>query len=230
MTTRHTISTAAKLYAGAVNYSAYNATREVGRPGVELAQLYWVDFGTPDTASVNGICDGVTCSTTAATSITLLVTAMDVPRCAQVNSTDSTQVDGVVTITGTDYHGAVMVEKITATGTTTAVGKKAFSGLTSISVAACTAAGTIDIGWVDKLGLPVRVDNKKYCINFACDGVPEAFTVVAADTDQDDTAADNRGTIDPNTACNDAKAFSCLVVIADNSTKEAVFGYDQYTG
>jgi hypothetical protein len=123
-----------------------------------------------------------------------------------------------------------MVEEITANGTTAVPGKKAFKTLTSISVAACTAAGTIDIGFSNVFGLPFRVDNKRDIYSPQADGSVEDFTVTVADTDQDETSGDCRGTYTPATTPNGAVNFSCLINLADVSTKEAVFGYDQYSG
>jgi hypothetical protein len=227
MTTRATISHADELYHGDVHYANYTPD---GRRGVILSHLVAVSLGSPTTQDTDGICDGVTCSTTAATAITLLTDTLDVPRNLIVDSSDSTEVDGVVTITGADEYGEVMVEKITANGTTAVSGKKAFKTLTSISVAACTAAGTIDIGWGNVLGLPYRVDAKKDIYSPQADGSVEDFTVVVADTDQDATSGDCRGTYTPATTPNNVVEFSCLIHLDDFSTKEAVFGYDQYAG
>ncbi len=227
MTTRHTISTAKELYAGAANYTLYSPD---GRPGVQLAQLHFVNLGSPDTADTDAICDGVTCATDAATSITLLTDTLDVPRALVVDSSDDTQVDGVVTITGADVYGATMVEEITANGTTAVNGKKAFKTITSISVAACTSAGTIDIGTTNILGLPVRIDAARQVVNPAGDASVEDFTIVVADTDQDATAGDCRGTVVPAGTPNNVINFSCLVHITDTSTKATAFGVDQYSG
>lgn len=227
MTTRHNISGANELYAGNAYLSNANAE---GRRGARLSHLVAVNLGAPDTADTDGICDGTTVATDAATAITLLTDTLDVPRVLVVDSSDDTEVDGVVTITGADVWGQTMVEAITANGTTAVPGKKAFKTLTSISVAACTSAGTIDIGWADVFGLPYRLDSKRDLFSPQADGSVEDFTVVVADTDQDATAGDSRGTWVPTTTPNDVVEFSALMNLANTSDKDAVFGVDQYAG
>lgn len=227
MTTRHTISHADELYHGKGFLDGYSPD---GRRGAILSHLVAVNLGAPDASDTDGIVDGDTVATDAATTLTLLTDTLDVPRNLIVDSPDDTEVDGVVTITGTDVHGQVMVEEITANGTTAVAGKKALSGIMSISVAACTSAGTIDIGWGDVFGLPYRVDNKRDIYSPQADGSVEDWTIVVADTDQDATAGDARGTYVPATTANDVVNFSCLINIPDTSTKEAIFGYDQYSG
>lgn len=227
MTTRHTISTAEELYAGACNNGGYSPD---GRPGLQLSHLFFFNLGAPATLDVDGICDGTTVATDAATAITLLTDTMDVPRTLTVDSTDDTEVDGVVTITGTDFHGLPVVEAITANGTTAVGGKKAFKTLSTISVAACTSAGTIDIGWANIFGLPVRVDNARDILFPAADGVLDAVgTLVVADTDQDSTAGDSRGTVVPTTTPDGSVNFSMLIHVPDTSTAGA-FGVAQYIG
>lgn len=227
MTTRATISYADELYHGDAFLSGYSPD---GRRGVKLSHLSFVDLGAPDALDVDGICDGVDCSTTAATEITLLTTTLDVPRNITVDA-DGVGVDGVVTITGTDQYGQAMVEEITANGTTAVAGKKAFKELTSISVGVCTGADAIDIGWGNVFGLPFRVDYKKDVLHHAkTDGVADALTLVMADTDQDATAGDPRGTWVPTTTPDGTVSWSCLMHLRDLSSKEAVFGYDQYSG
>lgn len=227
MTARHTITNADEVYVGDAYYHLYSPD---GRRGVRLSHLLAVNLGAPDTADPNGICDGTTCATDAATAITLLTSSMDVPRNITVVSTDDTEVDGVVTVTGADEYGAVMVEEITANGTTPAAGLKAFSALTTISVAACTSAGEVDIGFGDVLGLPFRIDAKKDLFSPQADGSVEDFTVVVADTDQDATSGDCRGTYTPATTPNDVVIFSALMYMPTIGTKNAVFGFDQYSG
>lgn len=227
MTTRATITTADEIYAGNAHHAGYSPD---GRRGVLLSHLVAVDLGAPETADTDGICDGTTVATDAATEITLLTDTLDVPRNIIVDSPDDTEVDGVVTVTGADEYGEVMVEEITANGTTAVEGKKAFKTLTSISVAACTSAGTIDIGYSNVFGLPYRLDSKAYLFSPQADGSVEDFTVVVADTDQDATAGDARGTYTPATTPNGSVRFSAIMYVPDRSTKLAAFGATQYDG
>jgi len=231
MTSRHTITHADEVYVGNAAYARYTPD---GRRGVKLTHLSFVDLGTPDTASANGVLDGVTVETDEALAYTagdMDLATLDVPRNLVLDTTDGQgSVDSVVTITGTDTYGATMVEAITMTDTTAVAGKKAFKTLTSISFAAGTEAATADVGWGDVLGLPFYIDTKAKIISPAGDGSVEDFTIVVGDTDQDSTAGDCRGTVDPTAACNDVIRFSCLIAQSDVSSKNAVFGYDQYSG
>jgi hypothetical protein len=108
----------------ACNYDA-SATEDDGSC-IYAASFYDCAGTCVNDTDTDGICDGVTVSTEAETSITLLTDTLDVPRNLIVDSSDDTEVDGVVTITGADEYGEVMVEEITANGTTAVAGKKAF--------------------------------------------------------------------------------------------------------
>lgn len=230
MATRHTISHADTLYHGNVYHGGYSAD---GRRGVELSHLTFVDLGSPDTADVDAVLNGVTVETDETLTYTVgdMTTAtFDVPRNVQLVSTDGTQADNVVTITGADDYGDVMVEAITANGTTTVQGKKAFKTLTSIAVAAGTEATTLDLGFGNVLGLPFNLSSKIYLRDKRADETVEAWTVVVADTDQDSTAGDARGTITPNTTPNNVVNFTCVMVVPDVSSKTAAFGAAQFSG
>ena len=227
---RHTITHANDMYHGNVFYGAYSPD---GRRGVKLSHLVYVSLGAPITSDTDGLLDGATVATDSVWTYTasdLITSVLDVPRNLIIDSTDATASDAVVTITGADVYGATMVEQLTMAGTTAANGKKAFKTLTSVSVGLSTYAATIDIGWGNVFGLPFRIDSKRYVRDTRQDNTAEVWTVVVADTDQDATAGDNRGTIVPTATPNAVLEFSCLVVMPNLHDKAEAFGADQYAG
>lgn len=229
MTTRHTISNADKVYVGSAFHAGYSPD---GRRGVELSHLVAIDLGAPVTADTDGIADGVVAGLAAPVAVTLATDTLDVPRNLVVSCTDNTEADGTVTITGLDVYGEVMVEEITCSGTSVVQGKKAFKELSSVVSGASLGGITyrLDVGWGNAFGLPFRLDRKADLYSPQADGSVEDFTVVVADTDQDATAGDCRGTVTPATTPNGAVRFSALIHLRDLSSKAAVFGYDQYSG
>lgn len=78
---------------------------------------------------------------------------LDVPR--NVTMVGTAGSNHVVTVTGTDEYGDVVIEALTLSGTTAIIGNKAFKTIVTVAVAAGAASDTFDMGWGDKLGLPV---------------------------------------------------------------------------
>jgi hypothetical protein len=69
---------------------------------------------------------------------------------------------GKVVIAGKDARGAAISEEFTVTAATagTLTGSKAFAEITSITIPVQTGASvTFDVGWGDKLGLPIKLAN-----------------------------------------------------------------------
>ncbi len=120
-----------------------------------------VTLGNPVAADTDGIASALVATTTAKVyTLTDCVTAfkntggyIDVARNVTVKG--SSAADHVVTITGKDIYNNTMIENITASSTSTIQGVKAFYKITGINIAAGASAKTIDIGWGDKLGLPI---------------------------------------------------------------------------
>ena len=226
---RHTLTYAANLFAGNAYYERY----QNGKQGAPLSQLVYASV-IPDTASVNGVLDGVTVETDETLTYTagdMDLATLDVPRNIVIDTTDGQgSVDNVVTITGTDVYGDTLVEALTIADTAGVAGKKAFKTLTSISVAAGSEAATMDVGWGNVLGIPFYIDSKARILSPQADGSVEDWTVVVGDTDQDSTAGDCRGTFVPATTPNDVVEFSMLIALVGNDTKANVFGVDQYAG
>lgn len=138
---------------------------------------------------------------------------LDVPRNVVAAWTGT----AVMTVTGTDEYGAVMVES-SASGASM-IGVKAFKTITRVAVSANVTGCTVGIG--DVLGLPIRVPGTAlaYVLKELQDGaVATTGTLVAglaAGTKSTATTADVRGTYDPNAACDGSRVFSLLVAVPD---------------
>lgn len=195
------------------------------------APVYLIDLGSPVAAKADGILDGVPATDTVQTYDSDDWAAgfdgvLDVPR--GLVATGSDGADHVVTVTGTDVNGNVMVESITLNGTDAVAGKKAFKTVTGVSVAAGASGDTVDLGWTDVLGLPVFLPSGVYVLAELEDGnVASAGTIVAGVTSAATaTTGDVRGTYDPNTAADGSTAFALLVSLPDPSGQ----GVPQYAG
>lgn len=184
-----------------------------------------IDLRAPDVADADGI--SASASVGAAGSAVIGgalasggVATFDVPR----NVVGAWTTASVITVTGTDDPGDVMVESA-ASGTTYA-GKKAFKTITSVVSSASITGATFGTG--DVLGLPIRLGATGYVIAELQDGVDAtAGTVVAAvDTAATATTGDVRGTYDPNAAADGAKAFQLLAMVNDPTDT----GGAQYAG
>lgn len=138
----------------------------VGGKRAVYAPLMRIDLGAPDTADPNGYVEsqdltaaGVfSVDTTAAAA--LLAAALDgvadVPR----NVVAAWTTSAILTVTGKDEYGDVIVEK-SASGTTL-TGKKAFKEITGIAASANITGLTVGTG--DVLGLPVFVNKASQII------------------------------------------------------------------
>lgn len=189
-----------------------------------------INLGAPDTADANGYVEtqnltsaGVfSVDTTAAAA--LLAAALDgvadVPR----NVVAAWTTTAVLTVTGTDEYGNVLVES-SASGTSMA-GKKAFKTVTDISVSANVTGLTVGTG--DVIGLPVFLQATGDVLRELQDGVaPTAGTLVKGDTTAATaTTGDVRGTYDPNAAADGSKSFQLIAAISRPDFK----GVAQYAG
>lgn len=143
-------------------YSSQSA-REGADPAIKRtvdAPLKLINLGSPLTADADGIAASQSVSAGAAFSLDGALLGdivanrmiLDVPR----NVVAAWTTASVLTITGLDEYGNVMVEK-SASGTSH-TGKKAFKEITSITSSASITSATVGTGVV--LGLPVFLPSK----------------------------------------------------------------------
>lgn len=165
---------------------------------VVRAPVVRVDLGAPDADDNNGYCASQSVSAAAAASLdgALVVAGVgtpDVPRNVVAAWTGT----AVLTVTGTDVDGNVVVEK-SASGTSL-TGKKAFKTVTAVSPSANVTGLTVGTG--DVLGLPIYVPGSAYVLQEMEDGaeIIEAVVTLTDNTggsgSHDDTLADGLTTV-----------------------------------
>lgn len=245
---KQSLSIATELFYGK---GAYGRTNNAKR-GIAVHLLSVLNLGTPIVNDPNGFINAAT-----STELPDTETVTYTYPAANVSPTDAAQRDGIlatprnvtasvthgssvvamtIVVTGTDVYGETIVESlaITATGTTkTAAGLKAFKTITSVAITAAgnAEANTLDLGFGDVLGLPVKVlTGKVLAARFA--NAIDAGTFVPADTTSPATATtgDVRGTFDPAGTLDGATQVTLLVHCADPSTKVGAYGVAQYSG
>ena len=131
----------------------------------------------------------------------------------------------VITVTGTDEFGAVLVES-SASGTSF-TGKKAFKKITKVKVSADVTLLTVGTGVV--LGLPVFLSDVADAFREIVDGVvPTAGVFAAGDRTIPATAltGDVRGTWTPNSAPNAARNYEAALLVRSRSFR----GVPQFAG
>lgn len=207
--------------AGGDETEAFAATEKMA-----TLKLVNISLGAPDAADADGVCASQ--AGTAATAMTIAgalasggVATFDVPR----NVVGAWTNTAVLTVTGTDEYGNVVVES-SASGTSMA-GKKAFKTITAVTPSANITGATVGTG--DVLGLPVYLPGAAAVLGESQDGAKAtAGTTVAGVLTSPATATtgDVRGTYDPNAACDGAKKFDLVVAVANPGFK----GVAQYAG
>jgi hypothetical protein len=135
------------------------------------APTYRIDLGTPKAIDTDAIAESQ--SVSAAASFTLngvqsdlyggVNVKLDVPRALTASWTTAS----ILTITGKDEYGDIIVEK-SASGTSH-TGKKAFAEITSISSSASITSAIVGIG--DVLGLPVYIGSVHQIVGELVDNV-----------------------------------------------------------
>jgi len=119
-------------------------------------------------------------------------------RCLQVVASGAAAV--AMTVHGYDYLGQGMSETFTLNGTTPVNGVKAFRRVTQISYPNAVAATTVNVGVIDKFGLPYAyLDAGVDFTDGARNGSQGTFATPPL-TDQTATSIDPRGTWAPNAA------------------------------
>lgn len=197
-------------------------------PKVAFVHPIIIDLGVPDAADANGIVESQNLTAAGAYSVGAFNgvygvggthAILDMPRNVVAAWTGT----AVLTVTGKDEYGNVMVES-SASGTSF-TGKKAFYRIDSIAVSADVTSITVGTG--DVLGLPVYVPSGAILAEYEDGAAASAGTFVAGvQTTPTATTGDVRGTYDPNSACDGSKAFKLAVLLTDPTYK----GVDQYAG
>jgi hypothetical protein len=188
---------------------------------ISRRQVVEINFGAPATLDADGICEsqnrtgagallinGALSNGDLATSVATL----DVPRNVIVDSGGADT--AVITVTGTDEYGAVVVESLTLNGTTAVPGKKAFKTITGVASDGTVTNGMF-LGTGDVLGLPVFLANSVHALYDTEDGaaVTDGTYVAGVLTKPTATTGDVRGTFDPNSACDGAKNFTVVALL-----------------
>lgn len=194
---------------------------------MDIASIVAVHLGAPAAADADGAVasQAATAASGLATGINGALAAggvatFDVPRNVVAGWTGTS----ILTVTGTDEYGAVVVES-SASGTSLA-GKKAFKTVTGISVSADVTGLTVGTG--DVFGLPGFLAEVGDVLAEKQDGVKAVAGTAVAGVSATATATtgDVRGTYDPNAAANGARVFELVVAMRDPSYK----GAPQYAG
>lgn len=87
---------------------------------------------------------------------------LDCERCLALVSSNAGDATQTVLVTGTDFLGVTLTQRVTLNGTTPVNTLKAFKTVVSAAVSAATA-GNISMGTTSILGMPVRVIDRGYC-------------------------------------------------------------------
>lgn len=184
-----------------------------------------VNLGAPATADADGVCASQALNTGVDGAINgalaaLGVATFDVPRNVVAAWTNT----AVITVTGTDEYGNVIVES-SASGTSL-TGNKAFKTITKVRVSANVTGLTVGSGVV--LGLPVFLPDVPDVTREIMDGAAAtAGTVVAGDqTAATATTGDVRGTYSPNSAPNGARVYELNLALREPAYK----GRAQFAG
>ena len=185
--------------------------------GVELLKpvpTHLINLGSPGTADADGFCASQAVNSGVAALINGALGSTADARYGR-NVVAAWTNTAIVTVTGRDCFGRVMIEQ-SGSGTSF-TGVKAFATITSVTFNANVTGATVGTG--DVLGLPVHLPNATYILREIENGATAtAGTVVAGlsqATKSTATTADVRGTYDPNSACDGSRGFKLLAAIPD---------------
>jgi hypothetical protein len=161
------------------------------------------------------------------------VIQLNTPRALQINTATTAR---AITISGYDYFGQPMTEKITvAVAGTAKSGLKAFYQIASATIDGSATAVTI--GTTDILGLPLRCIDAGYVVKVGWNGAlaQDAGTFVIGDMTNPATnvTGDVRGTYKPSTACDGVKRLVMTIAlpaiaVGPNATRTGALGVTQY--
>lgn len=203
----------------------------VSRSGVELydpLSVVLVDLGSPIVGDADGVCASQAITALAGGTINGALASGGVAdlRLTGRNVVAAWTGTAVMTVTGTDIFGNVLVES-SASGTSL-TGKKAFKTVTSVAVSADVTGATVGTGNV--LGLPVRLPAAGNILreleNGATATAGTTVGALASSTPSTATTADVRGTYVPNSTPDGSKGFQLICALPD----PAFAGEAQYAG
>ena len=176
---------------------------------------------------------GVT-TTTAADGTTLY--ALDVPRNVVAVSTSGSDTTPTLTVAGKDIYKQDMSATITLTGTTSVGTLKAFSGISSLTLATTNCLGNLSVGTGNVFGLPFILPdvNDVVAVKWASALAQDTGTAVKADATSPATTAtgDVRGTYAPSSASNGSRRLTITQYLPDTAVapaapRSSTLGVDQ---
>jgi hypothetical protein len=216
---KNTLSRAGQLYWGRAT------SPKSDRPGALVVLPSFERLGAIATAAANAISLSQSVNSGVAALLNGAVGAAAIPTPRNIVAAWTNT--AIVTVTGKDVHGYVLVES-SASGTSF-TGKKAFAIVTSVTFNANVTGATVGTGVV--IGLSYRCDKADF-ITARVDNTVDAATVVPADTTVPATATtgDVRGTVTFASAPDATKVYSVTYVVKDPETKEGTFGFPQFAG
>lgn len=163
-----------------------------------------------------------------------LSTVLDCPRAIVMVSSNAGDTTQTATISGSDFYGQPMTQRITMNGTAPVSTTKAFKIIDTIAISAVTA-GNISAGTNNVLGMPIRVTDRGYLDpSWNNTLARDAGTVVVADATTPATAltGDVRGTYTPSSATDGVKRLVTSIAIpaagsGPQATRIGAFGVTQ---
>lgn len=254
MPTRHTISNADELFRGDAYKEAF-AGEFSNRRGIKVPAIvedHFTASGEPTATAQKALTIDeywtTTSTGTAATSSPsdLSLTGTGVSGGVYTNGvpmnirlTTTATVAGTAIIKGTDVWGDSITENIAFPGSATSTdGVKAFLTVSSVAFNCTdniTSTNTLALGQGVGIGLSYRLPVNSKFVGVVVNGQIKPTTTItsatdyATSTDQTATTNDTRGLITPTDAP-DGSTFYTALYIVDTSSKENLFGKDQYTG
>lgn len=227
---RHTITHAEDLFIGAPVGNGINQSLR----GMSMAVLTRLELIDVEAGDVDGFITAAGSGAAGALGDLVIDGALAVagvginatPRNVIIDSTNAGDGTQVVTITGRDTVGNLLVEALTLNGTTEVAGASAFSAITNINLDVVTA-GNLTVGTSVtlanvELGLEGQLVNAYDVLHaFTGAGAAEGGTFTVADETSPPTATtgDARGTYSPGNLP-DGAADYILLYVASDLTKE----------
>ena len=127
---------------------------QTNAPGVTCLWIQKCDYQISPVVASNTAVLVSTALTALVQTITTGITNPDVPRNTVAKGAIATSI-GTVSVTGTDFLGAVITETIALSGVSVVAGLKAFATVTQITLPVSSGTGDgVSIGLGSKLGLP----------------------------------------------------------------------------